>query len=391
MRLITVFIKTCKELLRDPWMIGLTLAFAPFFVFLYWLWTQGGSTAYTIVTINNDRGALTASGEPLRAGEQAIEAIRGARYANGAALLKTRPAVDRAEAEKLLRERGGVAFIEFPENFSQALMALAAGDQRASGRSAGVQIVFGGDLTNVYYTVGSVLALTELEAYISQTTGQPPLVSYLEQPLGASAARSEFETYVPGVLVFAVIMLIFLAAMTVAREVERGTLRRLRITPMSAFDLLGGISLAITLVGTLSVIMTFMTAQALGFHSQGPIWAAMLIGAVTSLSVIGIGMLTACFAQTVSQAFVVANFPLGLLMFFSGAIMPMPRVTIFTIAGQPIGLYDFLPAAHAVAALNKILTLGAGLHEVAYELIALAALSLLYLGAGMYIFQKKFL
>jgi ABC-2 type transport system permease protein len=363
-------------------MLGLTLAFAPFFVFLYWLWTQGGSTAYTIVTLNHDRGALMASGEPLAAGEQAIHAIQSVQYADGAPLLKTRPAADRAEAEKLLRERSGVAFIEFPENFSQAIAALSDGN-----RDVSTQIIFGGDLTNVYYTVGSVLALTAVDDYVGQASGQQPLVGYGEQPLGASAARSEFETYVPGVLIFAVIMLIFLAAMTAAGEVERGTLRRLKITPMTSFDLLGGITLAITMVGTLSVMLTFLTAVALGFRSQGPVWAAVLIGAVTSLSVIGMGMITACFAKTVSQAFVVANFPLGLLMFFSGVIMPIPKVTLFTLGGQAVGLYDILPPTHAVAALNKILTLGAGLGDVTYELTALVILSLVYLAIGMGLFQ----
>jgi ABC-2 type transport system permease protein len=173
--------------------------------------------------------------------------------------------------------------------------------------------------------------------------------------------------------------------------VERGALRRLQLTPMTSFDLLGGITLTVTLIGVISVILTFLTAVMLGFRSQGPVLAAVLIGAVTSLSITGIGILTACFARSVSQAFVVANFPLGLLMFFSGAIMPMPKATLFTIGSQPIGVYDLLPPAHAVAALNKILTLGAGLHEVIYELVMLAALSVLYLGLGMWIFQRKFL
>jgi ABC-2 type transport system permease protein len=67
----------------------------------------------------------------------------------------------------------------------------------------------------------------------------------------------------------------------------------------------------------------------------------------------------------------------------------MPKTTLFTIGGQAVGLYDFLPATHAVAALNKILTLGAGLHEVVYELAALAALSLLYFGVGVWLFRRN--
>jgi ABC-2 type transport system permease protein len=383
MKLVTVFLKTCREMSRDWLVVSLSVVFAPFFVLLYWIWFSGGSTAYNVLVINNDVGALLSDGTTLAAGEEVIQAIRGVQYADDKPLLKVMRAVDRAEVDHFLREREVVAFLLIPEDFSRAIQSLQEGD-----RTATPQIVFGGDLTNPYYTVGSVLALTALESYVQQATGQQPLIHYIEQPLGASAARTEFEIYVPGVMVFAVIMLIFLAAMTVAREVETGTLRRLIITPMTSFDLLGGISAALVLVGVASVVLTFITAVALGFHSQGPMWVAMLVGAVTSLSIIGMGMVVACFSRSVSQAFVIANFPLGLLMFFTGAIFPVPQPTLFEIGEHTVGLFDLLPPTHAVVALNKVLTLGVGLEGVLYELTALLVLSLGYFALGCWLFQR---
>jgi ABC-2 type transport system permease protein len=88
------------------------------------------------------------------------------------------------------------------------------------------------------------------------------------------------------------------------------------------------------------------------------------------------------------MTFVVANFPLALMMFFSGAIFPMPAVTLFTVGQQDIGLYDLLPPTHAVVALNKILTLGAGFKDVAYELAALLLLSLIFFAVGVALFQR---
>jgi ABC-2 type transport system permease protein len=276
-----------------------------------------------------------------------------------------------------------VAFIQISENFSQTVLALQGGD-----RSVMTQITFGGDLSNPYYMVGVNLALTAVEGYVQAATGQPPLVQYVEQPLGASAARTEFETYVPGTLIFAVIMLIFLASMTVAREIENGTLRRLQLTHMTSLDLLGGVTAALVLVGTAAFTLAFVCALAVGFRSQGPVWAALLVGAVTCLSVIGVGMLVASFTRSVSQAFVVANFPMAMMMFFSGVIYPLPKIVMFTLAGREIGLYDILPATHAVAALNKILTLGADLGQVTYELWGLVLLSGLYLCSGVWVFNR---
>jgi ABC-2 type transport system permease protein len=183
-------------------------------------------------------------------------------------------------------------------------------------------------------------------------------------------------------------MLIFLAAMVVAREVESGTLRRLQITRMTSFDFLGGVTLAMLSLAVFSLLLTIATAVWLGFRSQGSLWVAVAVGAVASLSVIGAGLVVACFSRSVSQAFVIANFPLGLFMFFSGAIFPLPKVVLFQLAGHDVGLFDFLPPSHAVVALNKVLTLGAGLQEVTFELTALLLLSLLYFSAGVWLFQR---
>jgi ABC-2 type transport system permease protein len=371
------------EMSRDQWMLGLTLAFAPFFVFLYWMWFQGGSTVYKVVVINEDRGVVLSDGSTFRAGEEVIESINAVEYADGTPLLKVIVAEDQAEAEPLLKDRVATAFLLLPENFSETVQALKNGD-----RSVTTQITFGGDLSNTYYMIGANLAISAADSYVQQATGQKPLINYAEEAMGVSAARTEFETYVPGTLIFAIILMIFLASMTVAREIETGTLRRLQLTPLTSFELLGGITATLVLVSLVALLLAFGLAVALGFHSQGPLWMAILVGTITSLSVIGVGMIVACFSHTVSQAFVVANFPLGLMMFFSGSIFPLPKTALFTIAGHGVGIYDLLPPTHAVVALNKVLTLGAKPGEIIFELAALTGLSILYFAIGVLLFKR---
>ncbi len=138
-------------------------------------------------------------------------------------------------------------------------------------------------------------------------------------------------------------------------------------------------------------MLTIATAWALGFRSQGPMWLAIVVGAVTSVSIVGVGLIIASLSRTVTQAFLIANFPLALFMFFSSAVFPVPRVTLFTVAGRAIGLYDILPPTHAVVALNKVLTLGAGLGDVIYELAALLILSVVYFAAGVWLFSRTHL
>jgi len=379
MKLLSVFLKSAREQRRDLWVIGLSLAFAPLFVFIYWLMTGGtGSTSYGVLVINQDRQV----GE-LAAGAEVVSRLRALSYQNGAPLLKVSESADRAAAETRLRNREAAALVLIPADFSARLAEFRAGD-----RSATTELTFIGDLTNPTYAVAAVLAMSAADGYTQDLTGAPRPVELVEIPLGASAARTEFENYVPGLLVLAVVLMIFQAAMTPAREIESGALKRLRLTRLTAFDYLGGTSLWLALISALAVLLTFGTAVAFGFRSQGPLWLAILIVILTSFSIIGLGLIVACFSKTVSQAFVIANFPLGFLMFLTGAAFPLPRLTLFTLFGHGFALPDLLPPTHAVVALNKIFTLGAGLDEVTFELAALLVLTGLYFGAGVWLFQK---
>ncbi len=61
---------------------------------------------------------------------------------------------------------------------------------------------------------------------------------------------------------------------------------------------------------------------------------------------------------------------------------------LFTIAGCGFALVDLLPPpTHAVIAMNKVFTLGAGFKDVYPELAALT-LSVLYMGIGVWLFQR---
>ena len=102
-------------------------------------------------------------------------------------------------------------------------------------------------------------------------------------------------------------------------------------------------------------------------------------------------MIVASFSKTVSQAFVIANFPFGFFMFLSGAAFPVPMGSLFTLWGHDFHLVDLLPPRHAVAALNKVFTLGAGLGDVTFEIAALLIRSVVYFGLGVWLFRRMHL
>ena len=174
-----------------------------------------------------------------------------------------------------------------------------------------------------------------------------------------------------------------------ARDVESGTLRRLRLTRLRSFEYLGGTTLWLSVIAVAEVLLTIGAAMIFGFHSLGQVWIAILVGGITGLSIIGIGLIVATFSRTVSQAFVIANFPLGFLMFLTGAIYPIPYQPLFIVAGHSITYASILPPTYAVIALNKVFTLGADLSEVSFELFMLTLLSSIYFLIGVWLFRRK--
>ena len=249
-------------------------------------------------------------------------------YENGQPMLRVKQVDDRAEAERRLKNRDAALLMIIPPDFTQALVAT----ETPPGT-----VAFVGDLTNTYYTVASTLANAALTGFLDTVTHQDRPVQVVEEALGESSARTEFELYVPGLLILAVLMLVYQASMLVVREVEAGTLDRLRITRLSALDLLGGISVSQVIIGAAAVLLTFVTALALGFHSTGPVWVAVLVGAVTTFSAVGVGLIVTCFARTTYQAFMVSTFVL-FLMILHGHVHAQRAESYSHSVGIPSGL-----------------------------------------------------
>ena len=244
MRTWSVLRKCAREQKRDLWVLGLSLAFAPLFVFIYWMWTGGNATtSYPVLVVNQDIGITLEDGSTFNAGEEAIQVMEEITFQDGSPILRVKLRDDRSEAESQLRERKAAALVIIPPDFSQVIYES---QNPVSLPTADIELV--GDLTNPYYTVAAVMAYTALDSYTLAAMGEYRPIGMIETALGDSAARTEFELYVPGLFVLAVIMMLFQASMMVAREIEGGKLERLRISRLTACELLGGISIWLVLI-----------------------------------------------------------------------------------------------------------------------------------------------
>jgi ABC-2 type transport system permease protein len=113
-----------------------------------------------------------------------------------------------------------------------------------------------------------------------------------------------------------------------------------------------------------------------------------VVGILTVGSVIALGIITACFCKNATAVLTIGTLPFFLLMWFTGAAMPLPRAPLFMLAGREIAFNDLLPPTHAVIAMNKIVSLGASLADVFPEMTAMMGLSIAYFAAGVVLFKK---
>ena len=383
MRLLSVFRKTLLEQTRDWASLSMVLVLCPFFVVLYWLMTGGGTTSYKVLVMNLDRGTDVEGRGRVFEGENVLAALREIRYKNGAAILRVETINNRAGANAQLENRYAAALLIIPEEFSKALHGEM--DAPTASRPA---VILAGDAANPAYMIASALMLTAADAVGRAVSGREPPVGWKEEFVGTGLPRTEFELYVPGLIVLTIILLIFTTALPVVREREDRTLRRLRVSCLTSLDFLGGISLTQIVMGAAAVGLTFLTATALGFTSNGSLAAATVICVLSVGSVIAFGLMTACFCKNATAVLTIGTLPFFLLMWFTGAAMPIGRVNLFTVGARQIAVNDILPLTHSVVALNKILSFGATLADVGYEIGMIVVPTAAYFAAAVWIYNR---
>jgi len=214
-------------------------------------------------------------------------------------------------------------------------------------------------------------------------------VETVEQTLSAAEALSEFDLYVPGMLTLAVMMLIFPAAASFIKEKDRGTLVRLRMSNMTTIEWLLAVTLVQVFIGELAVLLTLLTAILVGYEPVVAIPSMVIVSGVSVVSLVGISILVAAWLRTVFDLMTIGCFPFFILMFFSGGMFPLPDIRLFEMAGRTVNVNDVLPTTHTISALNEILNHGAGLIDVAFELAAIVALTVVLLGTGTLLFTKR--
>lgn len=190
-----------------------------------------------------------------------------------------------------------------------------------------------------------------------------------------------FDYLTPGMLIFALLMLAVTVSSSLAREADKGTLARLRLSLMSSADLLLGVFLAWTLVGCFQVVLLFGMSALMGFHWEGGmvnlLWA-MVIGCLAAQASIALGLLVASFAKSEGNAGAFSTLITVPVAFFVGSFMPMPLG----------GLEWVLPWAQAIRGLRALLNAGVPVQELLPGILLMIVQIVVLMAIGVFVYSR---
>ena len=361
-RLFLVARKSLYEIYREFQLLALVLVLPLAFLIITKVTYSGDLLVTHPVWVSNDSSK----------GETLIEYLSEQIYNDGDHIFRISQATDLPSANAKLADGRITALLSISENTS----------------GEGLRITITGDaLSPKFYRASTILESSIFE-YTRDKAGIPQPIEIKEVPLAIAGPKNEFDLYSPGMITFGLLMIIPQTAMLVAREDRWKTLNRLRLSKLRSVEILGGISLAQFVIAVIQVVLVFVAAVIMGFNNQGSLGLAILIGLAICVSAIGQGLVVACFVQDDSQAANVASTFSMIQVFISGSFYQLPPLTMFSLAGYQIDVFDIFPATHGFRALQQVLTYGDGINEISFRLSATVILSIGYFFLGVLLFKR---
>lgn len=210
----------------------------------------------------------------------------------------------------------------------------------------------------------------------------------IKQQLDKQAIQGRLYRYIdwlfPGILAMNMMFsALWGVGYVVVRYRKNGVLKRLKATPLTAFEYLTAqmTSRIFLLMFTLAVVWIGCDVI-FSFSVLGSYFNVFIVFLVGSLSLTSLGLLLA--ARGTSE-----EFTTGVLNFISWPMMFLSEVW-FSLEGAPQWVKtaaQIFPLTHLLGAVRRIMHDGASLIDVGPQIVVMAAMTLCFLGAGALLFS----
>ena len=328
---------------------------------------------YAINTMPRDLPTAVLLQENSDVGRSILKALENTRY-----FKVTRVVRDEAEFDRLLQSGAVLFAVEVPANFERALrrgdrpallVAADATDPVASGSALG--------------TLGQLVqtALANERAIPDQTA---PAFDIRQHARYNPAAVSQLNI-VPGLLgvILTLTMLIF-TALSVTREIERGTMENLLSMPIRPLEIMLGKITPYIGIGFLQAALIVVAAVVLfGVPILGDVSEFALLTTLFVATNLSIGYTFSTLAQNQLQAVQMAMMFFLPNMLLSGFLFPFAGMPKWA---QYVG--ETLPVTHYVRIVRSIMLKGSSLADLQVDAVALVALMLVAMTIAVTRFRR---
>ena len=184
----------------------------------------------------------------------------------------------------------------------------------------------------------AIEAADEISRYIYVTTGEYIQITINVIPLYIRGELKIIDIVGPAVMGIMVQQVpLTLAAISIVREREKGTLEKLLTTPIGRFDLIFGKLVPYALVGVgIGLIELVIVTEGFGAINYADIKEVLLVTFCLSIASLGIGMFFSILSRNQLQAMQFSTFFLIMSFLFSGFILPAegirPEIRIIVYA-----------------------------------------------------------
>jgi ABC-type multidrug transport system permease subunit len=379
MKIIEIIRKSFIEQKRSFWLLMLTWLMAPFFVFVFYLINESTMEEFDLVIFNPEVNIEDNTSRKL------IQYLSDFELDTIANPFNIQVIENIESGIKLIEQKKADILIILPENLGEKIEIL-----KNTGNGS-PYIEFKGDLTEYSYLLSAIYVNEILNSFFLLETGSQPLFTVKETPIGNSLIKSEFDYYIPGLLILSIIMLIFTASIAFISDIENKTIIRLQMAGIKTRELITGIAITQICIGVIAVFITLGAAGILGFQVHGKFGFLLFIAILATISIIAFSLIVSAFTKSASEILVVGNFPMFLFMFFTGAVFPISSKTLFSFMNYEFQLHALMSPAHAISALKKVLVLDLPVKTVLPEILSILMLTLLYFLVGYFLFNKRHL
>jgi len=376
-----------RRILSDVRTMALIVVLPLFFVLLYGNSFSGTYSDLRVIVVNGDNGLVSV--RTAEYGRITINADLGAAFTDALdPNTFTVETMEDSDAALAAVGDGVWAAIVFPKSFSNAIVNEAVrvgGQQEMTIRGYTATLIPGNPIASPPTTLriddsNPLIASAVLEglntAFASVLQSQQSALvmeSMLDvQPLHEGEIKM-LDFTAPGIIGFAMTLItVMLTAMAVVRERTGGTLTRILIAPVSAWQVTIGYTLAFSLIALFQSAELFV-ASALLFDIRfvGDPGAVALIVVLFAIGLQGIATLISTLSKNEAQAMQFVLFLLIPSIMLSGVFWPLESM--------PASIRPFsyaIPLTFANSALRKTMLTGLGIQELGFELIVLGGIAL---------------